>query len=237
MNHILKNEYYTMTISTLGAEMISLKNAEGKELIWQNPDGKYWGDHAPILFPICGAIKDAKGIYKGKEYPTKMHGFALTSEFKVADLSDTKITLTLTDSEATKAQYPFDFKFTVTYSLDADKITFGAKVENTGNDVLPYSFGWHPGFRLFTETGADIEDYAVKFDNKNEVTWVKFYGDFDRQMRDTADALAMEMLCIKFIQGAPIVGAVAGLSNAVYFQKIIGYVKLKYQKRYLLGKL
>jgi len=61
-------------------------------------------------------------------------------------------------------------------------------------------------------------------------------GDFDRQMRDTADVLAMEMLCIKFIQGAPVVGAVAGLSNAVYFQKIIGYVKLKYQKRYLLSK-
>ena len=36
MNYVLKNNYYEATISTNGAEMISLKNKDGRELLWQN---------------------------------------------------------------------------------------------------------------------------------------------------------------------------------------------------------
>ncbi len=179
MNHIIKNEYYTLTFSTRGAELISIKSADGKELLWQNTTGKGWSDHAPILFPLCGNIKGKKAIYKGKEYAMKQHGFALTSEFELCERSDEKIVFALRSSEATKAQYPFDFVLTVTYSLDGDKITFNATVENTGSDTLPYSFGWHPGFNLPTDAGQDIEDYAIKLDDKKEVTWVHFHDDFD----------------------------------------------------------
>lgn len=179
MNYVLKNEYYEATLSSKGAEMISLKNADGRELLWQNNTGSGWSDHAPVLFPLCGNIKDKKAIYKGKEYAMKQHGFALTSEFELVEISDTRLVLSLASSEVTRAQYPFDFKLTVTYALDGDRLTFSATVENTGRDTLPYSFGWHPGFNLPTENGQDIEDYAICFDNKSEVTWVRFYDDFD----------------------------------------------------------
>ncbi len=159
--------------------MISLKNAEGRELIWQNPTGEDWGDHAPILFPICGSIKNSEVFYKGKSYPLGQHGFALRSEFSLIEKTEEKIVFKLCANEKTKAVYPFDFCFTAAYSLDGEKITFAATVENTGNDILPYSFGWHPGFILFTDGGQDIEDYSVKFDNKKEVTWVRFYEGFD----------------------------------------------------------
>lgn len=180
MNYILKNEYYEATVASRGAEMVSLKNANGRELLWQNTTGKGWSDHAPILFPLCGNIKDKKAIYKGVSYPAKQHGFANVSEFTLKEKSDDKIVFELTSSEATKAQYPFDFKFTVTYTLNGETLTLDATVENTGTDILPYSFGWHPGFALPTEDGQDIEDYSVKFDNKKEVTWVRFYDDFDK---------------------------------------------------------
>jgi len=180
MNYTLKNEYYEATFASRGAEMISLKNSEGRELLWQNTTGKGWSDHAPVLFPLCGGIKDGKSIYKGKEYQTKQHGLALRSEFDLLSKTDSKIVFELNSSESTKPEYPFDFKFTVTYELSADKIIFGARVTNTGDEVMPYSFGWHPGFILPTENGQDIEDYAVKFDNKTEVTWVRFYDDFDK---------------------------------------------------------
>lgn len=180
MNYILKNEYYEATFASCGAEMISLKNADGRELLWQNTTGKGWSDHAPILFPLCGNIKDKKGIYKGTSYPIAQHGFALRSEFTLKEKSNDRIVFELTATEATRAQYPFDFKFTVTYALNGETLTFGATVENTGKEILPYSFGWHPGFALPTEDGQDIEDYAVKFDNKKEVTWVRFYNDFDK---------------------------------------------------------
>lgn len=60
--------------------------------------------------------------------------------------------------------------------------------------------------------------------------------DLEEQMKRTSGALAADMLCVKFIQGLPIVGAAGGAANVVYYNKIMDYVKLKYQKRYLLLK-
>ena len=54
------------------------------------------------------------------------------------------------------------------------------------------------------------------------------------QMRRTADAFAVDMLVMKFIQGMPVVGIAGGLSNPVYYQKIMTYIQLKYYKRYLM---
>ena len=56
------------------------------------------------------------------------------------------------------------------------------------------------------------------------------------QIGVTADDFALDMLVLKFIQGLPVVGVVGGLSNPVYYNKIMEYVRLKYHKRYLLNK-
>lgn len=56
------------------------------------------------------------------------------------------------------------------------------------------------------------------------------------QIGITADDFALDMLVLKFIQGLPIVGVIGGLSNPVYYNKIMEYVRLKYHKRYLLSK-
>lgn len=56
------------------------------------------------------------------------------------------------------------------------------------------------------------------------------------QMRLTADAMAEDMLCMKFIQGIPIIGVLGGAVNVSYFNRVLRYVKLKYRKRYLLSK-
>ena len=160
--------------------MISLKNAKGEELLWQNNTGKGWSDHAPILFPFCGRFKDNTFFYKDKAYPMGIHGFASKTEFDVTGKSDVEISFTLISNETTREIYPFDFKFSVTYRFSEDKITLNVKVTNTGDEVLPYAFGWHPGFVLPTKDGQDIEDYAIKFEDKKEVTWVHFYSDYTR---------------------------------------------------------
>ena len=60
--------------------------------------------------------------------------------------------------------------------------------------------------------------------------------DFKLQLGHTSDAFAVDMLLAKFIQGIPVVGVIGGLTNPVYYRKILKYVKLKYRKRYLLTK-
>lgn len=57
------------------------------------------------------------------------------------------------------------------------------------------------------------------------------------QLEKTANAFAGDMLLTKFIQGIPVVGMVGGAANPVYYRKVMGYVQLKYRKRYLLEKL
>lgn len=56
------------------------------------------------------------------------------------------------------------------------------------------------------------------------------------QIERTASAFATEMLVAKFIQGIPIVGVIGGATNPVYYHRIMSYVRLKYRKRYLMGK-
>lgn len=58
----------------------------------------------------------------------------------------------------------------------------------------------------------------------------------DEQIRRTADAFAMDMLLVKFIQGLPLIGMVGGAANPYYYRKILHFVRLKYKKRYLMEK-
>lgn len=57
------------------------------------------------------------------------------------------------------------------------------------------------------------------------------------QMQKTADAFATDIMVVKFIQSLPIVGAIGGAANPLYYNKVLKYVQLKYRKRYLLKKL
>lgn len=56
------------------------------------------------------------------------------------------------------------------------------------------------------------------------------------QIKKTADAFAVDMLLAKFVQGIPVAGILGGISNPIYYRRILYYVQLKYQKRYLLQK-
>ena len=52
-------------------------------------------------------------------------------------------------------------------------------------------------------------------------------------MAEAADALAGELLCIKFLQGLPLVGAVGGLWDSAVQQRTLRYAVLKYNRRFL----
>lgn len=56
------------------------------------------------------------------------------------------------------------------------------------------------------------------------------------QIRRTADALAGEMLYLKFVQGMPVVGVLGGISDMVYQKKISDYAAIKYRRRFLEAK-
>ena len=106
MNNIfLKNNNLTVEISTLGAEIQSLKKGEKEYIGEGNPD--IWDGHSPILFPICGKLADNKFIIDGKEFSLNMHGFAKKSVFEIEKYTDTEVIFLLKESSDTLKHYPF----------------------------------------------------------------------------------------------------------------------------------
>lgn len=75
MQAVLRNEFFTLTVDTLGAEAVSLKNAAGEEVLWQ-ADPEVWPRHAPILFPWTGELPQSSYFHKGKTYHVVKQGFA-----------------------------------------------------------------------------------------------------------------------------------------------------------------
>lgn len=163
----IKNEALSVSIKTLGAELSSVKGKSGEELLWQG-DKSVWSGQAPVLFPICGGLRDGKYTYKEKEYSLEKHGFARRSEFEGEKLSEAKAIFTLKSNEETLKVYPFEFVLTVTYELAGNtiKVTYGVK--NPAEDEMYFSIGAHEAYSC----PEGIEDYYIEFDEEQTFdTW------------------------------------------------------------------
>lgn len=69
----IANDFLTIDISRHGAELTSIKdNLTGRERLWQ-ADPEVWPRHAPVLFPIVGALADDQYHYAGKTYHMTQH--------------------------------------------------------------------------------------------------------------------------------------------------------------------
>ncbi len=158
-NYVLKNEQLEAVFTSKGAELISLKKL-GKEFIFR--DANIWGYSAPVLFPICGGLKDDKFILDGKEYTLAKHGFCRDAQFSVESISDTSITFLLTDSPETLTMYPFSFEFRIIYTIDKDALCVEYRTTNKTNKSMYYSVGCHEAY-LCPE---GIENYTIVFDEK-----------------------------------------------------------------------
>lgn len=163
MIYTIKNEYLTVEINSLGAELWSVKSSDGCEYIWQgNPE--FWGGRAPIMFPICGRFFGGKYTYLGVEYEMGSHGFARHSEFALASQCEWELTLVLKSNEEIKKAYPFDFEFFVTFKLSIKEIKVEYKVVNTDSKEIIFALGGHPAFNVPLEKELKFEDYLVEFD-------------------------------------------------------------------------
>jgi galactose mutarotase-like enzyme len=161
------NRRFTARVDSLGAQLLSLQDASGFEYIWRG-DEAYWREHAPVLFPIVGALRQGKTRINGQWYEMARHGFAKRCQFALAGQTEDGISLRLTPSQETRAQYPFDFAFTVDYTLTEEGVSTRFTVENPGSRPLPFAVGGHPGFSVPVNEDAAFEDYIIRFDSPEE---------------------------------------------------------------------
>lgn len=157
----ISNAILSVTINTLGAELISLvKN--NKNYIW-NINETYWNKTSPILFPIVGRLKNDSYTLNGKTYQLPRHGFARNMEFSFDKKSDSQVVFELNESEETKTNYPFDFKLLVAYTLMDNELVIEYFVRNQSDEVLPFSIGAHPAFAISDK----FENYSLQFNNED----------------------------------------------------------------------
>ncbi|MGJ4946165.1 aldose 1-epimerase family protein [Bradyrhizobium sp. HKCCYLS1011] len=168
--HTISAGGISATIKAEGAELCSLTTAGGLELLWQA--GPEWPRHSPWLFPIVGRLKNDQLRHRGKTYPLTQHGFARDLRFAWLERTTRSCTLQLTDSEATRARYPFAFRLTIAFRVDAASLEAKIEIENPGEEVLPASFGAHPAFNWPLAPGASKQESVLIF-TENETAPIR----------------------------------------------------------------
>lgn len=170
--HQIENDQLTVCIQHKGAEICSIKSKKSEqEYIWQ-ADRAIWGSSAPVLFPIIGALKDGTYTYKGKNYRIPKHGFIRNNmALEVIEKTDSLLTLSYKSSKNTLSDYPFEFEFYITFSLDGAKLNVQHQVKNIGNEEMLFSLGAHPAFNCPLNDGEYYSDYFIEFDqNETDIT-------------------------------------------------------------------
>lgn len=176
MDYTIKNDYLTVTASSEGAQLQSIKSADGIEYLWQ-ADPDIWSGKAPNIFPYVARLTEGTYTLDGNIYKMKIHGLVryhtLAPEAPV-DGETSSITFRLDSTEETKAQYPFDFIYRITYALSGKTLAITSKVENTGERRMYFGLGGHPGFCVPMEEGLTFEDYYLEFDRASHPYRVGF---------------------------------------------------------------
>lgn len=160
--HAFGSSSVSARVLAQGAELCRLQDGGGRDYLW--PAGEVWPRHAPVLFPIVGRLRDDTLVHNGRSYHLTQHGFARDRRFEWVERTASGCRLVLRDDAATRALYPFQFRFELRYAAAGETLTAEYLITNTGDAVLPASMGAHPAFRWPLEPGRPKADYALTFE-------------------------------------------------------------------------
>ena len=166
MQTTISNEFLTVTIDTHGAEVVSVKNSKGEELIWQ-ADPAIWDRHSPVLFPWAGRLANGELVHNGKHYSGGQHGFIRDLEHILKQNNGISAQLMFRADEETKTlRFPFDFEFTSVFTLDGHTLHHEVHVKNCGDENMRCGIGFHPGFNIPFDENHTTTDYEIRFEQE-----------------------------------------------------------------------
>ncbi|WP_022682426.1 aldose 1-epimerase family protein [Sphingobium bisphenolivorans] len=153
----------TASINPLGAELWSLKDAGGRELM-TDADPRWWTGHAPLLFPFVGRSRGDVYRLGVHEFSMPQHGFARRLPFAQVEHHAETVTFRLEADTATRALYPFDFRLDMQFAVAGATLMMTAKVMNRDEADMPFAFGYHPAFAWPLPFGGTVEEHRVLFE-------------------------------------------------------------------------
>ena len=181
----IENSRYRLEVTNKAAEITSFYDKEKNvEYMW-NGDPTYWAGRNPILFPMVGNTYSKEYYIDGKRYAMGNHGLARHATFEKVAETENSLTLEFCSDEETLKQYPFDFSLKVTYTLVENRVNIDYVIKNTGDKVMPFSFGLHPAFACPMGEG-DFFDYYLEFPQEEYMKWYNHEtGEFELRNETT----------------------------------------------------
>lgn len=168
---VIKSDQLTVQFKILGGALSSIKDREGIEYLWQG-NATYWSGQAPVLFPICGSLREDTAFYShadGTETKGNIprHGLVRKKEFELVEQTENSVTFAIEDDENTYQNYPYHFRLEITYLVTGKTVRTQYKVLNKEtNKVMPFFIGGHPGFNCPLLDDEVYEDYYLEFEKE-----------------------------------------------------------------------
>ncbi len=207
----IASDALTAQIDPLGAQLSSLKNRAALDLLWDG-DPKVWAGRAPLLFPIIGVL--AGGIYRlgSKSFQLPRHGFARDRMFSIENQDPRAARFRLNADAASLQVYPFHFQLDVSYAISGATLSVTTDISNQGDEEMPASFGYHPGFR-----------WPLPFGQPRSTHFIEFEKDEPAPARriDAAGLLTAER------HPTPIVGRRLNLSDSLFQGDVIIFEEIR----------
>lgn len=154
--------------------LISSWTVAGEERLYMDPAtladaSKNVRGGIPVLFPSPGKLTNDR-YARGS---MKQHGFGRTLPWEVVSSSPDRATLRLRANGETRAQYPWEFTASLTFSLGERSLRIDQEVVAGNNaEPMPFGFGFHPYFAVpvAEKRVTRIETSATRaFDNVHKV--------------------------------------------------------------------
>ena len=171
----LKSDYLQVEFQSLGGALSSIKDKDGVEYLWQG-DPAYWSGQAPVLFPICGSVRNDSVVYdkedgSQKEGKIPRHGLVRKKEFTLVEQTEHSVTFAIEDDEEMYANYPYHFRLEIIYTVTGKTIRTQYKIYNKeAEKSMPYFIGGHPGFNCPLLDDEVYEDYYLEFEKPETCT-------------------------------------------------------------------
>ena len=168
----LKNDALTVSISTIGAEIHSVVDANGVERM-HDGDPKWWKSHAPLLFPVAGGLCDDEYLLDGIAYTMPKHGFAKLRSFSIESASAERAVFLLAGEESRDPGFPYRYELRVKYVLRGRRLEVSYIVSNLDARTMYYGIGAHEAYA----TPEGIESYYAQFEEPETVRSNVLHGN------------------------------------------------------------